>query len=79
MADAATSTLSVSRPDASANDGNLPGIVQAALRQDLAVSSEAEHPAIIARVRSIKTRGQAIQYLNEVRQKVGPARAIHQR
>ena len=73
MADAAT--VSVSRPDDSADDGNLPGIVQAALRQDLAVSPAAERPAIIARVRSIKTRSEAIQYLHEVQKKVAPVRA----
>ena len=55
MADAAA-TVSVSRPADSADDGNLPGIVQAALRQDLAVSRPGNRPAIIARVRSIKTR-----------------------
>jgi phospholipase C len=70
----AAATVSVSRPDDSADDGNLPGIVQAALRQDLAVSVPAERPAIIARVRSIKKRSEAIQYLNEVRGKVAPAR-----
>lgn len=74
MADAAAN-VSVSRPDDSADDGNLPGIVQAALRQDLAVSLPAERPAIIARVRSIKKRSEAIQYLNDVRRKVAPVRA----
>lgn len=67
--------VSVSRPDDSADEGNLPGIVQAALRQDLAVSPLAERPAIIARVRSIKKRIEAIQYLNDVRRKVAPLRA----
>lgn len=78
MADAAT-PVSVSRPDDSADDGNLPGIVQAALRQDLAVSPPAERPAIIARVRSIKKRSEAIQYLNNVQQKVAPLRAASER
>ena len=78
MADAA-GPLSVSRPDDSADDGNLPGIVQAALRQDLAVSPPAERPAIIARVRSIKKRSEAIQYLNDVRRKVAPLRAASER
>lgn len=73
MADAAAS--SVSRPDDPADEGNLAGIVQAALRQDLAVSPPAERPAIIARVRSIKKRSEAIQYLNDVRRKVAPIRA----
>jgi phospholipase C len=78
MADAAA-TVSVSRPDDSADDGNLPGIVQAALRQDFAVSLPAERPAIIARVRSIKQRSDAIQYLNDVRRKVAPIRAASER
>ncbi|HEV8047816.1 MAG TPA: alkaline phosphatase family protein [Terriglobales bacterium] len=75
MAEAAAPAISVSRPDDSADEGTLPGIIQAALRQDLEVSSAAERPAIIARVRLIKKRSEAIQYLNEVRSKVAPARA----
>ena len=75
----AAATVSVSRPADSADDGNLPGIVQAALRQNLAVSPQSERPAIIARVRSTKTRADAVQYLNEVRQKVAPARAAFAR
>jgi len=51
MADAAAATVSVSRPGDSADDGNLPGIVQAALRQDLAVSLPQSAQPIIARVR----------------------------
>jgi phospholipase C len=78
MANAAAN-VSVSRPDDSADDGNLPGIVQAALRQDLAVSRPAERPAIIARVRSIKKRSEAVQYLNDVRRKVAPVRATFER
>ena len=78
MADAA-GTVSVSRPDDSADDGSLPGIVQAALRQDLAVSPPGERPAIIARVRAIKTRSEAVEYLNEVRGKVAPVRAAFER
>ena len=76
---AAPAPVSVSRPDDSANDGNLPGIVQAALRQDLEVSPAAQRPAIIARVRSIKKRSEAVQYLNEVRGKVRPVRTAAER
>jgi phospholipase C len=75
----AAATFSVSRPADSANDGNLPGIVQAALRQDLDVSPQSDRQAIIERVRSIKTRADAVRYLNEVRQKVAPARAAFAR
>jgi phospholipase C len=77
-AESAPNTTSISRPDDSADDGNLPGIVQGALRQDLEVSLPADRPAIIARVRSIKKRSEAIQYLNEVRLKVAPVRAASQ-
>jgi hypothetical protein len=73
-ADAAAPIVSVSRPDDSADGGNLPGIIQAALRQDLEVSPSVQRPAIIARVRLIKTRSEATQYLNEVRSKVAPVR-----
>jgi phospholipase C len=73
-AESVPNAASVARPDDSADDGNLPGIVQGALRQDLAVSPPAERSAIINRVRSIKKRSEAIQYLHEVRLKVAPAR-----
>jgi len=53
MADPAV-PISVCRPDNSADEGNLPGIIQAALGQDLAVSPPTERPAVIARVCSIK-------------------------
>ena len=69
MAEQPPTLVPVSRPDDSADDGNLPGIVQAALRQDLVLSPPTERPAIIARVRSIKKRSEAIQYLNEVQLK----------
>ncbi len=72
-------TVSVSRPDDSADDGNLPGIVQAALRQDLDVSLPAERTAIIERVRLIKKRSEAIEYLNDVGRKVAAVRATSER
>jgi phospholipase C len=74
-AESVPNLASVSRPDDSANDGNLPGIVQGALRQDLALSPPAQRPVIIARVGSIKKRSEAVQYLNEVRLKIAPFRA----
>ncbi len=65
--------MNVSRPQAPANDGNLPGVVHAALRLDLAASSPAERAAILAQAGSVRTRAQASQYLNAVRNKVhGP-------
>src|ERR1700733_256139 len=77
-AESVPNIASVSRPNDSADDGNLPGIVQGALRQDLEVSLPADRPAIIERVRSISKRSEAIQYLNEVRLKVAPVRAAAQ-
>src|SRR6202040_3156891 len=65
----------VSRPQASANDGNLPGVIHAALRQDLEVSPPQERATILARAGSIKTRDQASQYLDAVRAKVRVLRA----
>jgi phospholipase C len=59
----------------SIDQGNLPGFLHAALRSDLALSSPAEHDAILARFKTIKTRGQAQQYMDEVRVKVRAGRA----
>jgi phospholipase C len=63
----------VSRAMDSADDGNLPGIMQSAMRQDLEISPQ-QRPAILSRVASIRTRADAMQYLQEVQQKVAPLR-----
>lgn len=55
--------------DVPANIGNVPGFLQSALSGDLALSPEAEHPAILARFKKIKTMKDAERYMNEVRQK----------
>jgi phospholipase C len=60
----------------SVNDGNLPGVLQAALRSDLAVSPPEQRPQILARVSSIKTRAEAGDYLEQVRQKVRVAKTV---
>jgi phospholipase C len=52
------------------DSGNLPGIVLVAMRLDLELSSPSDTHAILARVQTIQTRGQAQQYLKEVQQKV---------
>jgi phospholipase C len=57
------------RPEDKVNDGNVPGILHAAMRQDLELTPE-RRPEIVARVSAIKTRGEAMQYLAEVQQKV---------
>ncbi|HTW23123.1 MAG TPA: alkaline phosphatase family protein [Candidatus Baltobacteraceae bacterium] len=66
---------SMARPDDSVDQGNLPGIVQGALRQDLEVSPPQDRQAILQRVRSIKKRSDAIRYMNEVRLKVAQRKA----
>jgi phospholipase C len=64
----------VSRPNDSIEEGNLPGFLYVAMRSDLAVSPPEERPAIIARVKTIKTRAQTSQYTEEVRVKIRAAR-----
>lgn len=66
----------LSRPNDSVNEGNTAGVLQAALRSDLAVSPEAERPRILARFSAIKTREQAMRYVGEVRAKAAAARAV---
>jgi len=56
----------VSRPNDSVNDGSLPVILQAAMRQDIELSSPEKRPSIIARVAGLKTRSDAAAYLAEV-------------
>ncbi len=54
------------RPQDSVNDGNLPVIVQSAMRQDFELSPPGERGAIIARVAALKTRADAAKYLADV-------------
>jgi phospholipase C len=68
------STMVASRPDETVNQGTLPVILQSALRQDLEMSPE-QRTVILERVRSIKTREQARQYLAEVQKKIRQRRA----
>ncbi len=71
---AASAIPPLSNPTASVDKGNLPGVIHAAMRQDIALSPE-KREQILARVGSLKTRGEAAAYLDEVRQKVRAARA----
>jgi phospholipase C len=48
----------------------LPGVIHAALRTDLAISPPEQRAQILARVSALKTRADAHQYLDEVRQKL---------
>jgi phospholipase C len=68
-------TVAASRPTETVDQGNLPVIVNSALRQDLEVSPAAQRAQILKRVESIKTREQARQYLAEVQTKVRARRA----
>jgi phospholipase C len=60
---------SATRPDDSVDDGNLPGVVQAAMRQDIAMFPE-QREAIVARVSAMETREDAMLYLSEVQKKI---------
>ena len=62
------------RPDATVNEGTLPAVIHSALRQDLEMSPD-RRAEILKRVRSIKTREHARQYLAEVQKKVRKRRA----
>ena len=62
------------RPMDPANEGNLPGVLHAALRHDLALSPPEQRAQILAQVSSIKTRAEASRYLQQVRQKVRAAK-----
>ena len=57
---------SPSRPHDSVNDGSLPVILQAAMRQDMELSPPEERTSIIAKVAALKTRSDAAAYLAEV-------------
>jgi phospholipase C len=66
----------VSRSSESMDQGNLPIIVHAAMRQDLELSPPTEHASIRAKVAAIRTRAEAAQYLQGVHGKVSAARPI---
>lgn len=51
------------------NDGNVPGLLLVAMKLDMEISPPSEMHAILNRVQTIQTRGQAQQYLNEVANK----------
>ncbi|MFN7994679.1 MAG: alkaline phosphatase family protein [Bryobacteraceae bacterium] len=70
----AVAAAPAARPDAPVNDGNVPGILNSAMRQDLALAP-GQAAAITARVAGISTRGEALQYLAEVQQKLRAHRA----
>jgi phospholipase C len=63
LAESYSSATAPSRPNDSINDGSLPVIVHAAMRQDLELSPAADRDGIIAKVASLKTRAEAAKYL----------------
>jgi phospholipase C len=56
------------RPADSANSGNVPGILHAAMRQELLLTPS-QQASIMARVAAIQTRADALRYLAEVQHK----------
>jgi phospholipase C len=64
-----------SRPRDSVNDGSLPVILAAAMRQDIELSPPEERNSIVAKVASLKTRADAAAYLAEVSSKRNAASA----
>jgi phospholipase C len=60
---AAYTQLTPSRPNDSVNDGSLPVVIHAAMRQDIELSPPEQRDTIIAKVATIKTRSDAAAYL----------------
>lgn len=71
---ALSAAASVAAPDETIDHGNLPAVVHSAMQQDLALSPPAARQAIIARVRGLQTRADAMRYMAEVQQKIRPVR-----
>jgi phospholipase C len=73
MTAAAPATLAAaanSRALETVNAGNLPAVLNSALRQEIQTSPPDQKQAIIYRFRKIQTRAQARQYLDSMREKV---------
>jgi len=70
-------TMAASRPDDTVDQGTLPVILHAALRQDLEMSP-GERAQVLKRVESIKTREQAREYLADVQKKLRRHRSAPQ-
>jgi phospholipase C len=72
---AAYTQLTPSRPNDSVNDGSLPVVIHAAMRQDIELSRPEQRDTIIAKVATIKTRSDAAAYLSGVAAKRSAAEA----
>lgn len=70
----APTAVSVTRPQDSVDEQNTPGFLFSVLRADMALSTPAERPVILARFNGIKTRADAGSYVSEVQPKVRAAR-----
>jgi phospholipase C len=75
IAPASYAASAPSRPHDSVNDGSLPVILQAALRQDIELSPPEARDRIVARVATLKNRADAAAYLAEVSSKRNAASA----
>ncbi|HEV2273355.1 MAG TPA: alkaline phosphatase family protein [Acidobacteriaceae bacterium] len=64
----------IARPADSVNDGNLPVVLYAAMRQDLELSPPQERPNILARFAALRTRKDAAEYMASVKNKIAAAR-----
>jgi len=65
----------VPTPDSTVDSGSLPGVVQVAMRHDLAISPPSARHAILTRVQTIQTRGQAAQYIADVQSRIQAAKS----
>jgi hypothetical protein len=66
----------VPAPEGTVDHGNLPAFLRAAMRRDLALSPPEQHPAIRARIRSIRTRGEAVRCRGAAEDSGGEASAV---
>jgi phospholipase C len=73
---AAYSQAVASRPNDSVNDGNLPVVLHAAMRQDIELSPPEQRKAIISKVAAIRTRSEAASYLASVSAKRNMAEGL---
>ena len=55
--------------------GNVAALIRSALAQHLKVTPPAEHPAIVAEAKQLKTHAEVLAYLQKVRLLVTKARA----
>lgn len=74
----AVNALPVTRPAETADDKTLPGVLYAAMRQDVEMAPEKKQ-AIVAQVSAIRTRAHAMEYLEGVQRNLRMVRASPKR